>query len=1265
MGATGRCSLSPPLCCLGKNDTCMRRDCYCDEYCSRKVPPDCCSDYNGTCNRERTTQASRTTSTRISPNGTTTGITPTTRNDLPVTTHTTNTGTSKPRTANTSTATRISTSEQSTRSNTPLGTSTQLNSGSTSKGNITTSSQGMEIVSTATITTSAITPANTPIGGHNTGSNLELETLTQLKSESTSKGIITTSSRGTEIVSTSSITADEIKAASTPIGGNTTGSNLALGTLTQVKSGFTSKGVTTHTSLSTEIVRTAAITIHHITAATTTIGEHTHDSSFATETTTQWGGGSISIDFTTIAGLGMETESTTAMATGKTPGGSTTEQSWLISKSTSTPSKVESNSSAFSTNSRTSMETASTTAIVISPITTSSTPPSEPTVGQSWESLPSTQAKDGSFSNYFTEISGNSMNAVTSPVIAIDSYTPTSTAVKGTTAVQGMAAATPTEGKDGAMSSSITANPVLSMEAVSTTAAVIKAITVAGVVKDAPTIKDASTNFSLSMETGNISLIAIDNITAASTRGRKTTTGHSLEGLKSTGSSLAVEPSTQEKSGVSNNVFTKDSGLDMVITTTTGKALVSFAASGTQSKESTTEQNTAARTSTQVKGESPHNGFTTNSGLNIKTGSTTIVMINTSTVASTPASESSTGQRWESLKSTDIGILEGIQTQSKGTFSSTGYTIDFGNLKPATTTDMASNTTPRAHHSTALGQVSTGVFIKGITSLSSVSRTELLTLTTVNDLLSIHPSEGATIKAFDPIAVTEHGPNSLINSTTSPRITALVNGTSKKETILSNHTHKSVTAPPDGGTSMVESRTETLRHSITSASAKAKDEGRTYPVTETTPSNTSIETTTHRADTITPLHQITPGTNAIKTNENTTSTQDSSISMQTFSKLNEDITTIKSSTTRDSNTSTEAKVTSGNSGNLRTTESITAGTTLNNTAQLISEHAVDSTALESTSANDNVIHNTMKSSLEDKMSTNASQFTPATAKLSASAVTSSSNVTNVEASKSTTAKISFNTIANTSLGYTLNIKTFKSTSTNGIMVKTTTRRPVATTTPGNITTIAYNILPVDFLNSRSFENPNTEEIKALTTRPTGSLSSSIGTETVSARVTNSTIEQLSQNNIIKNRTTKITAPFQMTSRGTPESISNAKSMVTSTNTTAFKQVSRENQVATRVVITSRSSMTGDTTALRKGSTTTVPAEKQRDLTEITSTGRTLHPSTRGTDETHIHVSLGVSTLLNLTDAAVRERILQQLNQLMRKWFSDSNMTLTWKRGRVK
>ncbi|XP_078521551.1 uncharacterized protein LOC144790705 [Lissotriton helveticus] len=1159
-----------------------------------------------------------------------------------------------------------------------LGTLSQVESSSTSKGISTNSSLNKEIVSTEAITIHNITAAGTTIGGHTIGSNQALGTLSQVESSSTSKGISTNSSLSTEIVSTAAITTRAITATSTTIGGHTTGSNQALGTLSQVASSSTSKGISTNSSLSKEIVSTEAIAIHNITAAGTTIGGHTTDSKFATGTMTQVKDGSTSTDFTIIASIGMETENTTAMATGNviaantSPGGSTTKQIPGISKSTwsgltatSTPIKVGSTNSGFSTNSNISMETASTTAIVISNITAASAPPSESTTGRSWVSLkstwsslaavPSTHVKDGSFSNGFTGSSDVSMNKVTSSVIALASNTPASTAnslimeaARTTAAVINTTTTASTTGRGSITGSSIGAGNVTQK-------------------KDTSTIKDITRNFSLNTETGDISPFATDGITVASTVGGKTTTGQNWEALKSTGSSLAVGTSTQEKGGVSNIVFTKDSGPDMVTAITTGEAMVSFTASATKTREATPEQNLDAKTLTQVRSVSISNGLTTKSRLSGETGTSAVFMINTGTTAITQARESSTGQRWESLKSTDMGTSEGILSQAKDTSSSVGYTIEFGNLKPPISSEI---TTPRAPHSTAFIQISTGSLIKGITAPSS--STEVLTPTIVNDYPSIHPSERVVIKAFDPIAVTEHGSDTLINNTISARTTALVNRTSEKETLLSNQTYKSVTTTSEGGTSMVEIRTETPKQSITSQSTKAKDDGRTYPVTETISSNTSIETTTHRAEPLIPLQQTISQTNAVKTNwENTTRAQDDSISVKVFSKTSEDITAIKSSTSTYSIISTQVKVTSENPVNPRTTESITAGTTFS-PAQVIS----DSTALENTSANDHVIYTALKTSSEDKISTNASQFAPATTNLNASAPTGSSNVTIVKASNITTIKDSISMIADPIVGSTVNIETFKSTSTKGIMVQTTSRKPVATTTPKSITTIANNILPPDFLNSRSFENPNTQDIKANTTSPTSSegLPNTVGSETMSSRVTNSTVQQLSQNNIIKNTTANITTPLGQASGSTSESINNGKSMVTSTNTPAFKQVSLENQVGnnktpettiTRVVITSRSSLTGDTTTVRKGSTTTGPTATQRAPSDVTSAGRTSNPSTPGTGDTHIHLSLGLSTLLNLTDTAVRERILQQLNQFMRKWFPYSNMTLTWKSGRVK
>ncbi|TRY96802.1 hypothetical protein DNTS_005133, partial [Danionella cerebrum] len=44
---TGLCSSPPILCCAGQNNTCIKTDCFCDEYCMNAQ--DCCSDYIQTC----------------------------------------------------------------------------------------------------------------------------------------------------------------------------------------------------------------------------------------------------------------------------------------------------------------------------------------------------------------------------------------------------------------------------------------------------------------------------------------------------------------------------------------------------------------------------------------------------------------------------------------------------------------------------------------------------------------------------------------------------------------------------------------------------------------------------------------------------------------------------------------------------------------------------------------------------------------------------------------------------------------------------------------------------------------------------------------------------------------------------------------------------------------------------------------------------------------------------------------------------------------
>ncbi|XP_069478076.1 uncharacterized protein [Ambystoma mexicanum] len=45
---TGRCGTEPRLCCLGRNDSCRRINCYCDEACYQAFS-DCCSDYKAVC----------------------------------------------------------------------------------------------------------------------------------------------------------------------------------------------------------------------------------------------------------------------------------------------------------------------------------------------------------------------------------------------------------------------------------------------------------------------------------------------------------------------------------------------------------------------------------------------------------------------------------------------------------------------------------------------------------------------------------------------------------------------------------------------------------------------------------------------------------------------------------------------------------------------------------------------------------------------------------------------------------------------------------------------------------------------------------------------------------------------------------------------------------------------------------------------------------------------------------------------------------------
>ncbi|XP_069473614.1 uncharacterized protein [Ambystoma mexicanum] len=131
------------------------------------------------------------------------------------------------------------------------------------------------------------------------------------------------------------------------------------------------------------------------------------------------------------------------------------------------------------------------------------------------------------------------------------------------------------------------------------------------------------------------------------------------------------------------------------------------------------------------------------------------------------------------------------------------------------------------------------------------------------------------------------------------------------------------------------------------------------------------------------------------------------------------------------------------------------------------------------------------------------------------------------------------------------------------------------------------------------------------------------------------------------------------------------------STNIFKKMSPENQATSRKAqnqgATSTSigyvpigNATVETRSINPMTQTQSRAStgNDKDPTSRNSTGKTSNAADPGAGKARLFVSLGISTSLNPADTAVREKIIQELNDLLKTQFSGSNMTVTWKGAQV-